>query len=145
MTASELQSIVLRLSNSAFVRHWLHWNYPCETPWVMAIEVRDLDGGQGFQPKRVPHLEDLGFEWDEVDRRHYIDRDVKADGVDPSWRCPKCGGWAAGLDGTKDTIHCHSDVNGKPDSMDQLEFERYMATGKYAPVVKRCGWKGKAT
>ncbi len=70
ITASELQRIALRLSNQCFVRHWLHWNYPCVDPWVMAIECRDAK----HNPIRVKDLDQAGFEWDEEDKRHYVDR-----------------------------------------------------------------------
>lgn len=41
MTLEELQRIVLMLSNSAYVRWWAHWNYPQQTPWIMALRVSD--------------------------------------------------------------------------------------------------------
>jgi predicted Zn-ribbon and HTH transcriptional regulator len=41
MTADQLQSIAMLLSRSGWVRHWLHFNYPQESPWLMAIDVRD--------------------------------------------------------------------------------------------------------
>ena len=44
MTASRLQSIAMLLGRSGWVRHWLHWNYPQQTPWLMAIDVRDHEG-----------------------------------------------------------------------------------------------------
>ena len=40
MTAQRLQSLVLLLSRSCFVRHWLHWNYPAQEPWLMALQVK---------------------------------------------------------------------------------------------------------
>ena len=39
MTLEALLVIVVRLSNQCFVRHWAHWNYPCESPWLMAISL----------------------------------------------------------------------------------------------------------
>lgn len=41
MTADRLQLLVTLLSRGAWVRHWLHWNYPSESPWLMAIDIRD--------------------------------------------------------------------------------------------------------
>jgi hypothetical protein len=40
MTASRLQSIAMLLSRSCYVRHWLHFNYPQQEPWLMAISVK---------------------------------------------------------------------------------------------------------
>jgi hypothetical protein len=70
MTASRLQEIVLRLANVSFVRYHLHWNHPCRNPWVMAIQARDREG----RPVHVLPLDAIGFEWDEDDRMHFIDR-----------------------------------------------------------------------
>lgn len=44
MTAKELQRIAVRVSNNCFCRHWLHFNHPQQTPWIMAIQARDQDG-----------------------------------------------------------------------------------------------------
>lgn len=41
ITADKLQSLVLRLSNQCYVRHWLHYNYPEESPWLMAIALHN--------------------------------------------------------------------------------------------------------
>lgn len=71
MKADELMQIATRLANQAFVRYWLHWNYPCEDKWLMAIEVR----GRWGRAVEVPDLIKKGFEWDEFDGRHYIERD----------------------------------------------------------------------
>jgi hypothetical protein len=70
MTAKKLQDIAVRLSNAAWVRHWLHWNYPTRSPWVMAIQVRDVEG----RSIHIRSLDTIGFEWDEDDQMHYIDR-----------------------------------------------------------------------
>lgn len=70
MTADKFQNIVLRLANASFVRYHLHWNYPCRDPWVMAVQVRDHDG----KAVHVLPLDARGFEWDEVNRVHVIDR-----------------------------------------------------------------------
>jgi hypothetical protein len=44
ITLGELRRIVLRLANQGWVRYWVHWNYPVESPWLMAIQVRDAHG-----------------------------------------------------------------------------------------------------
>jgi hypothetical protein len=44
ITIEELHRIVVRLANQGWVRYWLHWNYPVETPWLMAIQIRDAHG-----------------------------------------------------------------------------------------------------
>lgn len=57
MTSEKLKQIAVRLSNSCYVRYWLHFNCPQEDPVVMAIgivgssDVRQLDKelcGLGF-------------------------------------------------------------------------------------------------
>lgn len=40
MSADEFQRIVLRLSNSTYVRHWMWFNHP-QTPQVMALRIND--------------------------------------------------------------------------------------------------------
>jgi hypothetical protein len=70
MTADKLQELVLRLANAAYVRYWIHWNRPRLDPWVMAIQARDREG----RPVHILPLDAIGFEWDEDDRMHYIDR-----------------------------------------------------------------------
>lgn len=76
MRADEMMRIATRLANSCFVRYWLHWNDPYE-PHYMAIECRDFR----MQPMQVRDMEKYGFEWDEVDRRYYVERDLVADGL----------------------------------------------------------------
>ncbi len=39
MVIAELQRIVLRVSNQVLCRWYAHFNYPCEEPWLMAIEI----------------------------------------------------------------------------------------------------------
>lgn len=56
MIATELFRRVRILSNSCYVRHWLHYNYPSKKPWLMAIAARDEQG-----PVEVPDLERDGF------------------------------------------------------------------------------------
>lgn len=41
MSAEELKRIVLMLSNQAFVRYWLYYNYP-EDPPLMAIAIMGI-------------------------------------------------------------------------------------------------------
>jgi hypothetical protein len=44
MTAAELQRIASRLGNAMWCRYWLHWNYPVQEPWLMAISCKAVDG-----------------------------------------------------------------------------------------------------
>ena len=87
MSASKLQRIVLTLANGSHVRYWLHWNYPCEKPWVMAVEILrfNCDAAEGPTDRMVgvqaEGMERHGFTWDEHDKRYYVDRDCKADKV----------------------------------------------------------------
>jgi len=77
ITATELMKIATRLANQAHVRYWLHWNYPREDPWVMAIQAYGCAGHWGeIEPIQIPDLVRLGFEWDDEDLRYYIDRDT---------------------------------------------------------------------
>jgi hypothetical protein len=39
VTADQLQRFAVRLSNSGYTRHWLHWNHPIICPVRMAISV----------------------------------------------------------------------------------------------------------
>jgi hypothetical protein len=57
MTIDELQRFALRLANAGWTRYWMHYNYPCRDPWLMAIEVIDHHG----LPAHIPDLEGLGF------------------------------------------------------------------------------------
>jgi hypothetical protein len=80
MTADALQATVLRLANAYPTRWWLHWNYPCRTPWVMAVQVYPTSGRTDVPkmlnvPKSlIGELAGLGFEWDECDRMFYANR-----------------------------------------------------------------------
>lgn len=40
MTFDELERIVIILANQNYCRFWRHWNYPCESPWLMAIATQ---------------------------------------------------------------------------------------------------------
>ena len=66
MTIQELQRIVVRLSNSGWVRWWS--NFDCrETNVRMAIQVLDHAGAGGLVPVPVRELEAIGFkEFDEA-------------------------------------------------------------------------------
>lgn len=57
MTANELQNLVRSLSNSCWVRYWLHYSYPSRSPWLMAIECRNESGAS----PELPELIELGF------------------------------------------------------------------------------------
>lgn len=76
ITATELMKIATRLANQAHVRYWLHWNYPVEDPWVMAIQAYQWNCFGKIESKEIPDLVRLGFEWDDVDKQYYIDRDT---------------------------------------------------------------------
>ncbi|MBW4583473.1 MAG: hypothetical protein KME42_28250 [Tildeniella nuda ZEHNDER 1965/U140] len=56
MTLNAFLKVVQRLSNSCFVRHWLHWNYPANPP-VMAIAVIPY----GSLDRLDQELSNLGF------------------------------------------------------------------------------------
>lgn len=58
MTLEELQRIVLRLSNQAWTRYWIHWNYPA-TPSIMGIGIYALTPGDFDRLKK--EFADLGF------------------------------------------------------------------------------------
>ena len=61
MTIQELHRIVIRLSNSCWVRWWS--NFDCrETNVRMAIQVLDHAGGFKVEAVRVKDLEALGFQ-----------------------------------------------------------------------------------
>ena len=75
MTANELQRLVVRLSNSCWVRHWLcqgRTGQPAEM-WVQVLD-KDLDGA--FLPQRLPHkqMEQLGFAWHDCHGFYIIPR-----------------------------------------------------------------------
>lgn len=62
MTAPQLQTLAMLLSRSLWVRHWLHWNYPCRDPWLMAISVHDADGCHPFERSGIAdELTKAGF------------------------------------------------------------------------------------
>lgn len=53
MTESEFTRTATMLSNSCWVRHWMHWNYPQSAPWEMAISCRHSDGSDCEAPELV--------------------------------------------------------------------------------------------
>ena len=57
MTPEKLKQIALRLSNSCYVRYWLHFNYPQEDPITMAISVM----GESDVRQLDKELTELGF------------------------------------------------------------------------------------
>jgi hypothetical protein len=65
MTATELQDKVVRmLANWGWCRYWLHWNYPRQEPWLMAVQVLELRPDRNpppYWPAPVPQLETMGF------------------------------------------------------------------------------------
>lgn len=66
MTLEELQNIVLAIANHSHCRYWVHWNYPCENPWIMAINV------DGYKPQSFfNEMRDKGFEVNHM-KRHLI-------------------------------------------------------------------------
>lgn len=78
MTADELQRIVLRLANQAWVRYWLHWNYPGQEPWLMAVTIwmpRDCDiRGDPTKKDLESELLELGFSYNQVSGLYLIER-----------------------------------------------------------------------
>lgn len=61
MTASELQRIALRLSNQGWCRHFLHWRYPCQDQWLMAIQFAEMDERGRLRVATFKPLEAKGF------------------------------------------------------------------------------------
>lgn len=90
ITATELMKIATRLANQAHVRYWLHWNYPVEDPWVMAIQAYKWNSHMEIESVQIQDLVRLGFEWDDVDEQYYIDRDTSElmlkGGTNEQWR-----------------------------------------------------------
>lgn len=78
MTAEQLQQIVRRLANHAWVRYSQHWNYPEQRPWLMAIGVwmpRDRDIVSFETMKDVESdLLKLGFVLDAASGFYFIER-----------------------------------------------------------------------
>ena len=62
MTLERFERIVLRLANQTAVRYWIHWNYPCRDPWVMALKC-----GRTTEDE-ADDLVRHGLTWDEVNR-----------------------------------------------------------------------------
>ena len=70
MTATQLQSIALRLGNAGWCRHWLNLNNSHDNVLmaIQVLEARSIERGEDdalitrFTPTVVPDLEKLGFE-----------------------------------------------------------------------------------
>lgn len=55
MTLQELQHKYVRLlANKIWIRYWIHYNYPIQDPWIMAIQARDDNG----KPQELPDLKE---------------------------------------------------------------------------------------
>ncbi len=65
MTLREFERIVLLLSKQGWIRHWIHWNYPQESPWEMALSFSD----GSFEFNLKSHLGARGFRF-EMRRGH---------------------------------------------------------------------------
>lgn len=52
-------NIVLRLANQVPTRYWKHWNYPTETPWLMAFKIPSRDVTNRF----VSEMSDRGISY----------------------------------------------------------------------------------
>lgn len=74
MTLERFERIVLRLANQTAVRYWIHWNYPYQSPWVMAVRAYPTNGFNPTEEKLTADLAAHGLEWDEDDRQFYADR-----------------------------------------------------------------------
>jgi len=75
MTPAELQRLVVRLSNSCWVRHWLcqgHTGQPAEM-WIQVLD-RCEDGAFHSKPLPLNQLEYLGFAWVEKQMFYTIPR-----------------------------------------------------------------------
>lgn len=60
MTLEELLRIVRRLSNSAWVRYWVHYNWP-DNPSIMAIQLLDVVKDGHWAPVPCDDLLKLKF------------------------------------------------------------------------------------
>ena len=80
LTADQLLSVALRLSNSNWCRHWMHWNYPQRSPWLMAVNCREADGTPASL--YAGDLERRGFRLELLDGAEYwIVERVQDDGT----------------------------------------------------------------
>lgn len=64
MTADELQRVARMLGNQSWCRYFLHWNYPTEAPWEMAISCVEFEmrgNARMSNPCPVPDLLPMGF------------------------------------------------------------------------------------
>lgn len=73
LTADQFQRIATVVSNKAFCRHWLHFSYPSQEPWLMALQIRDHDGipieMEGLEEKGLFKNEDLFYIARRVDEK----------------------------------------------------------------------------
>lgn len=72
MTIEALQNLALLLANQNYCRWWSHWNYPCQTPWQMALSIMDING----KAVEIPDLLNQGFSVNHCHGQtiYYIDR-----------------------------------------------------------------------
>lgn len=73
MTLKKFERFVLLLSNQAWTRYWIHWNYPQESPWKMGLSFHDGKFGQNL--KKILIREGFHFETQEEHEYAVIDRD----------------------------------------------------------------------
>ncbi len=60
MSIEEMLQIVRILSNSCWVRWWVHWNYPQETPWKIAFcPIDDTGRPIGIDETRLSDYEKI--------------------------------------------------------------------------------------
>lgn len=69
-------TVVLRLANIVPVQYWMHWNYPQQTPWLMAVKVYPTNQFQRANDWElfVENLAKRGLRWDERDRIFTVER-----------------------------------------------------------------------
>lgn len=64
MTLEDLRKIARTLSNTYWCRYWIHWNWPTEEPWEMALsclEMQCLGQEVVHRPVYLSSLEEKGF------------------------------------------------------------------------------------
>jgi hypothetical protein len=71
MTLDKLQSIVMRLANAAPTRYWVHFNYPRQDPWQMAVKTSERPAQSGALHRQ---MNDLGFTWHEKFQLWVVER-----------------------------------------------------------------------
>lgn len=80
MTLSDFERTVLLFANHTPTMYWMHWNYPCQEPWVMALKVYRTTGFNPPDEALADQLRQRGLEWDEVNRV-YVCRRTNEDGT----------------------------------------------------------------